>query len=154
MNQQHTRRRRTRCAVVRVLAVGAAAAALAAVLGAGQALAGVAPPDERVLERQGRIDNQAAANQADEQAKARESSQKATEIPRRWIRPEPPVHTGPRLDPDEQVAPTPPPPVPDDAGPGLTAPAILAALILALATITTWRIRRHGRPRPRPDATS
>jgi hypothetical protein len=155
MNEQHTRRRRTRCAVVRALAVGGAAAALAAVLGAGQALAAVAPPDERVLERQGRIDNQAAANQADEEGKAQESSQqKATEVPRRWIRPEPPMDTGPRLDPDQQVAPAPAPPASDDAGPGLTAPAILAALILVLAAITTWRVRRHSRPRPRPDATS
>jgi hypothetical protein len=151
MNKQHTRRRRTRCAVVRALAVGGAAAVLAAVLGTGQALAGVAPPDERILERQGRIDTQAAANQADEQGKAQESSQqKATELPRRWIRPEPPMDTGPRLDADEQVAP-PPPPAPDDAGPGLTGPAILSALILALAAIMTWRVR-HGRPRP--DATS
>src|SRR5688572_27289346 len=145
MNKQHTRRRRTRCAVVRALAVGGAAAALAAVLSGGQALAAVAPPDERVLARPGRIDNQAAANQADE---------KATEVPRRWIRPEPPMDTGPRLDPDQQVAPAPAPPASDDAGPGLTAPAILAALILVLAAITTWRVRRHSRPRPRPDATS
>jgi hypothetical protein len=152
MNKQHTRRRRTRCAVVRALAVGGAAAALAAVLGTGQALAGVAPPDERILERQGRIDTQAAANQADEQGKAQESSQqKATELPRRWIRPEPPMDTGPRLDADEQVAPNPAPPEPVDTGPGLTGPAILSALVLALAAITTWRVR-HGRPRP--DATS
>ena len=155
MSKQHTRRWRTRCVVVRALAVGGAAAALAAVLGAGQALAGVARPDERVLERQGRIDNQAAANQADEQGKAQESSQeKATEVPRRWIRPEPPMDTGPRLDADEQVAPNPAPPVPDDPGPGLTGPAILTALVLVLAAITTWRIRRQSRPRPRPDATS
>jgi hypothetical protein len=152
MNKQHTRRRRTRCTVVRALAVGGAAAALAVVLGAGQALAAMAPPDERVLERQGGIDNQAAANQAAEQDKAQESSQqKGTEIPRRWIRPEPPMDTGPRLDPDEQVAPNPAPPEPVDTGPGLTGPAILTALILALAAITTWRVR-HGRPRP--DATS
>jgi hypothetical protein len=152
MSKQHTRRQRRRCAVVRVLAVGGAAAALVAVLGAGQALAGVAPPDERVLERQGRIDNQASSNQADEQGKAQESSQqKATEVPRRWIQPEPPMDTGPRLNPNDQVAPTPPPPVPDDPGPGLTGLAIVAALVLALAAITAWRVRGHGRPRP--DAT-
>ena len=153
MSKQHIRRQRRRCAVVRALAVGGAAAGLAAVLGAGQALAAVVPPDERVLERQGRIDNQAAANQADEQGKAQQSSQqKATEVPRRWIRPEPPMDTGPRLDPDDQVAPTPPPPVPDDPGPGLTGPAIVAALVLALAAIAAWRVRGHSRPRP--DATS
>jgi hypothetical protein len=61
------------------------------------------------------------------------------------------MDTGPRLDPDEQVAPSPAPPEPVDTGPGLTGSAILAALILALAAITTWRVR-HGRPRP--DATS
>jgi hypothetical protein len=152
MSKQHTRRRRTRCAVARALAIGGAAAALAAVLGAGQTLAAVAPPDERILERQGRIDNQAAAHQADEQGTAQESSQqKATEIPRRWIRPEPPMDTGPRLDAGEQVAPNPPPPDPVDTGPGLTGPAILTALVVVLAAITTWRVR-HGRPRP--DATT
>jgi hypothetical protein len=151
MSKQRTRRRRTRCAVARAIAVGGAVATLVAVLGAGQALAATAPPDERILERQGLIDQQAAANQADEQGKAQESSQqKATEVPRRWFRPEPPMDTGPRLDPDEQVAPTPPPPAPDDAGPGLIGPAIIAALVLALAAISTWRIRRRLPTGPDP----
>ena len=152
MNKQHTRRWRTRCVVVRVLAVGGAAAALAAVLGAGQALAGVARPDERVLERQGRIDNQAATNQADEQGKAQESSQeKATEVPQRWIRPEPPMDTGPRLDADEQLFPAPPPPPPASDRTGLVISLTVAALLLALGAATTWRIH-HRRPRPEPTA--
>lgn len=151
MSKQRTRRRRTRCAVARAIAVGGAVATLVAILGAGQAPASTAPPDERILERQGLIDQQAAANQADEQGKAQESSQqKATEVPRRWFRPEPPMDTGPRLDPDEQVAPTPPPPAPDDAGPGLIGPAIIAALVLALAAISTWRIRRRLPTGPDP----
>ena len=72
MDQQPTPRRRANRAVARTLAVAATIAALVATLGAGQALAATAPPDERVLERQGRIDTQAAANQADEQPKAAE----------------------------------------------------------------------------------
>ncbi len=151
MSKQRTHRRRTRCALARAIAVGGAVATLVAVLGAGQALAATAPPDERILERQGLLDQQAAANQADEQGKAQESSQqKATEVPRRWFRPEPPMDTGPRLDPDEQVAPAPPPPAPDDAGPGLIGPAIIAALVLALAAISTWRIRRRLPTGPDP----
>jgi hypothetical protein len=58
------------------------------------------------------------------------------------------MDTGPRLDADEQVAPTPAPPDPGDAGPGLTAPAILAALILALAAITS----RANPPPESPEA--
>jgi hypothetical protein len=152
MSKQRTRRRRTRCAVARAIAVGGAVVTLVAVLGAGQAPASTAPPDERILERQGLIDQQAAEQRrADEQGKAQESSQqKATEVPRRWFRPEPPMDTGPRLDPDEQVAPTPPPPAPDDAGPGLIGPAIIATLVLALAAISTWRIRRRLPTGPDP----
>jgi type VI protein secretion system component VasF len=52
MDKQPTRRRRA----ARTVAVGVAVAALVALLGAGQALA---TSDERVLERQGRIDRQA-----------------------------------------------------------------------------------------------
>jgi len=150
MNKQHTRRRRTRCAVVRALAVGGAAAALAAVLGTGQALAGVAPPDERILERQGRIDHQAAASQADEPGKAQEpSQQKATEVPRRFIRPEPPMDTGSRLDADEQVAPALTPKAPASDRTGLVISLAVAALLLALGGATTWRIyHRHPRPQP------
>jgi uncharacterized protein HemX len=146
-------RRRAKCAAVRVIAVGGAAA-LVAVLGAGQALATLAPPDERVLERQGRINQELSAGQADEQGKAEEpSQQKGTEIPRRWIRPEPPIHTGPPLGADEQVA-SPAPQAPDDAGPGLTGPAIvaiLAALVLAVGGAAAWLVR-HRRPQPESTA--
>ena len=115
MNKQLTRRRRAaRRATARTLAVAAALAALVATLGAGQALAG---PDERVLERQARIDNQAAASQADKQGKAEEPSQGSpTQPPRRFFQPEPPMDTGPRLDADEQVVPAPPPPPAERTG--------------------------------------
>jgi hypothetical protein len=141
-----TRRRRAACrAAARTLAVAAAMAALVATLGAGQALAG---PDERVLERQGRIDHQAAASQADEQPKAAEPSQApSTQFPRRFFKPEPPMDTGPRLDADEQVAPNPPPPASDRTG--LVISLAVAALLLAAGAATTWRIyHRHPRPEP------
>jgi hypothetical protein len=141
------RRRRAACrAAARVLAIAAAAAALAATLGAGQALAG---PDERVLERQGRIDTQAAANQADEQPKAAEPAPgPSTQYPRRFFKPEPPMDTGPRLDADEQVAPAPAPP--EQTGQdGLVIGLAVAALLLAAIAAATWRIQ-HRRPRPEP----
>jgi hypothetical protein len=121
-------------------------AALVATLGAGQALAG---PDERVLERQGRIDTQAAANQADEQGTAEEPAKGSpTTSPRRFFKPEPPMDTGPRLDADDQVAPAPAPPPPN--GPdGLVIGLAVAALLLAAIAATTWRIY-HRRPRPEP----
>ena len=146
-----TRRRRTACrAAARTLAVAAALAALVATLGAGQALATTAPPDERVLERQGRIDNHEAAGQADEQAKAAESSQGSpAQTPRRYFRPEPPVAYGPPLDSDQPLfpAPVPPPPVSDRTG--LVISLAVAALLLAVGAATTWRIyHRHPRPQP------
>ena len=146
MNTQPNPRRRANYAAARTLAVAAAIAALVATLGAGQALAG---PDERVLERQGRIDNQAAANQADKQAKAEEPSQGSpTTSPRRFFKPEPPMDTGPRLDADDQIAPAPAPPPPN--GPdGLVIGLAVAALVLAAGAATTWRIyHRHPRPEP------
>src|SRR5829696_5602630 len=146
MNTQPNPRRRANYAAARTLAVAAAIAALVATLGAGQALAG---PDERVLERQGRIDNQAAANQADKQAKAEEPSQGSpTTSPRRFFKPEPPMDTGPRLDADDQIAPAPAPPPPN--GPdGLVLGLTVAALLLAAGAATTWRIyHRHPRPEP------
>jgi hypothetical protein len=147
MNNQPFRRRRAACrAAARTLAVAAALAALVATLGAGQALAG---PDERVLERQARIDQQAAAGQADEQGKAAEPSQGSpAQPPRRFFQPEPPMDTGPRLDADEQVAPAPAPRPPN--GPdGLVISLALAALLLAAGAATTWRIyHRHPRPEP------
>jgi hypothetical protein len=144
MNNQPNRRRQASRAAARTLAVAAAMAALVATLGAGQALAG---PDERILERQARIDRQAAAAQADEQAKAEDrSQQKATEVPRRFFRPEPPMDTGPRLDADEQVAPAPAPPPPASDRTGLVISLTVAALLLALGAATTWRIHHHRRP--------
>ena len=85
-----TRRRRTACrAAARTLAIATTVAALIAILGAGQALAG---PDERVLERQGRIDRHETAGQADEQGKAEEPSQApSAQYPQRYFKPEPPV---------------------------------------------------------------
>jgi hypothetical protein len=146
MNKQPTLRRRANRAVARTLAVAATIAALVATLGAGQALAG---PDERVLERQGMIDNQAAASQADKQGKAEEPSQGSpAQPPRRYFRPEPPMDTGPRLDADEQLFPAPPPPPASDRT-GLVISLAVAVLLLAAIAATTWRIY-HRRPRPEP----
>jgi hypothetical protein len=148
MNKQLTRRRRAACrATTRTLAVAAALAALVATLGAGQALAG---PDERVLERQARIDHQAATGQADEQPKAAEPAQApSTQFPRRFFKPEPPMDTGPRLDADEQLFPAPAPKAPASDRTGLVIGLAVAALLLAAGAATTWRIQ-HRRPRPEP----
>jgi hypothetical protein len=143
-----TRRRRTACrGATRTLAIATAMAALIATLGAGQALAGL---DERVLERQDRIDRQAAASQADEQPKAAEPSQDpSTQYPRRFFQPEPPMDTGPRLDADQQVAAAPAPPAPASDRTGLAISLAVAALLLAAGAATTWRIyHRHARPEP------
>jgi hypothetical protein len=121
-------------------------AALVATLGAGQ---GLAAPDERILERQGRIDRQAAA-QADEQAKAEDrTQQKATEVPRRWIRPEPNTGPPPQFDGDEQLPPFPAPKAPASDRTGLVISLAVAALLLAAGAATTWRIH-HRRPQPDP----
>ena len=145
MDKQPTRRRRG----ARAVAVGVAVAALVGILGAGQALAA---PDERVLERQGRIDYQAAAGQADQQGKAEErSQQKATEIPRRFIRPEPNMGPPPQLDGDEPLFPAPAPMASASDRTGLVISVAVAALLLALGAATTWRIH-HRRPRPEPTA--
>jgi hypothetical protein len=143
-----TRRRRTACrGAARTLAIATALAALIATLSAGQALAG---PDERVLERQGRIDRQAVNGQADEQGKAAERSQgSAAQYPRRFFKPEPPMDTGPRLDSD-QFAPVPAPTAPDNSSRLVLAITLgIVALLLALGAATTWRIH-HRRPRPEP----
>ena len=147
MNKPTRRRRAACCAAARTLAVAAALAALVATLSAGQALAG---PDERVLERQARIDQQAAAaGQADEQPKAEEPAPgPSTPYSRRFFKPEPPMDTGPRLDADDQVAAAPAPRPPN--GPdGLVIGLAVAALLLAAGAATTWRIY-HRRPRPEP----
>jgi hypothetical protein len=142
------RRRRAACrGAARTLAIAAAMAALLATLSAGQALAA---PDERVLERQGRIDRQAATGQADEQGKAAEPSQApSAQYPRRYLPPEPPVHSGPPLDADQQVPPAPAPSVPADSRAGLAITLAVIALLLAVGAATTWRIHRH-RLRPEP----
>ena len=127
------------------------------IVGAGQALAAVAVPDERVLERQGRIDNHEAAGQADEQAKAAESSQGSpAQTPRRYFKPEPPVAYGPPLDSDQPLFPAPVPPPPASDRTGLVISLAVAALLLAVGAATTWRIR-HRRPtraRCRPPAAA
>jgi hypothetical protein len=149
MTKQSTRRRRARCAAARVIAV-AGAAALIAIIGTGQTLAATAPPDERVLERQGRIDRQATAAQADEQGKAAEPSQApSAQYPRRYLQPEPPVAYGPPLDSNEPLFPAPAPPAQDRDRDGLTITLTVVALLLAVGAATTWRIhRRHPRPEP------
>jgi hypothetical protein len=143
-----TRRRRAACrAAARTLAIAAAMAALVTTLGAGQALA---VPDERVLERQARIDRQAATGQVDEQGKAEGPAQApSTQFSRRFFQPEPPMDTGPRLDADEQLFPAPPPPPASDRT-GLVISLAVAALLLAAGAATTWRIQHRRRPRPEP----
>jgi hypothetical protein len=109
----------------------------------------LAGPDERVLERQGRIDRQAVNGEAGDQGKAAEPSQApSAQYPRRYLRPEPPMDTGPRLDADQQVPPTPAPPVPADSRTGLAVTLAVAALLLAVGAAATWRIRHRRRPRP------
>jgi hypothetical protein len=148
MSKQLTRRRRAAAAAAQTVALAVAVAALAATLGAGQALAG---PDERVLERQGRIHHQLSVGQAADQGKAEKSSQqKATEIPRRFIRPEPKMGPPPQLD-DEQVAPAPAPSVPADSRTGLAVTLAVVALLLAVGGAATWWIR-HRRPQPESTA--
>jgi hypothetical protein len=147
MNKRRTPRRRACRAAARTLAIAAAAAALATTLGAGQALAG---PDERVLERQGRIDRQAATSQADEQGKGEEPSQSpATRFPRRYFQPEPPMDAGPRLEVDEPPAPPWPPKAPAGDRDGLALAVAAVALLLAAGAAATWRINRR-RPPPEP----
>jgi hypothetical protein len=151
MNKQPTRRRRASRAAARTLAVGVTMAALVATVGASQAMAGT---DERVLERQGMIDRQTAASQADQQGNAGQPSQGSpTQPSRRFIRPEPRMYSQPQLGGDEQVAPAPAPTAPDAGRPVLAITMAVAALLLALAAGATWRIR-HRRPRPRPEPTT
>jgi hypothetical protein len=149
MDKQPTRRRRASRAAARTVTVGVAVAALVGILGAGQALAA---PDERVLERQGRIDYQAAAGQADQQGKAEEPSQGSpTENVRRFFRPEPDMGPPPQFDGDEPLFPAPAPTAPASDRTGLVISLAVAALLLAVGAATTWRIH-HRRPRPEPTA--
>jgi hypothetical protein len=164
MDKRPTHRRPARRAATRTLAVGVAVAALVGIVGAGQALAVVALPDERVLERQGRIDRQTAVGQADDKgrvtlppqlsgedkaafvrAQRARSGGSPAETPRRFFRPEPPVASGPPLG-DRQVAPSPVRTAPAGARGGLVVIVVLTAL-LAVGAATTWRVR-HRRPQP------
>jgi hypothetical protein len=158
MSKQPTRRHATRRAA-RIFAVGVAVAGLVGIVGAGQALAAVAVPDERVLERQGRIDRQTAPGQADEQGKVALPPQLSSEdraaatpagTPRRFIRPEPPMGSGPQVG-DQQVAPSPVRTAPAGARGGLVVIVAVAALLLAVGATTTWRVR-HRRPQPESTA--
>jgi hypothetical protein len=141
------------------LALAAAVAALVALFGAGQAMATPAPPDEHVLERQGRIDHQAAARQAGEQGRVALPPQLSSEdraaaapagTPRRFIRPEPPMGPGPQLG-EQQVAPSPVRTASAGARGGLLVIVVVAALLLAVGAATTWRVR-HRRPQPESTA--
>jgi hypothetical protein len=150
MKKQPTRRRRLRRAAARTLAIGTAVAALVAIIGAGPALAAIAPPDERILERQGRINHQAAASQADEQGKADEPTQGSPTETRPWSgRPEPKMEPpGPWID----YQPTAPRLDGASAGQprrGLVIGAAVAGLLLAVGAATIWRVR-HRRPPPEP----
>jgi hypothetical protein len=158
MSKQPTRRHATRRAA-RTLAVGVAVAGLVGIVGAGQALAAVAVPDERVLERQGRIDRQTAPGQADEQGTVALPPQLSSEDraaatpagnPRRFIRPEPPMGPGPQVG-DQQVAPSPVRTAPAGARGGLVVIVAVAALLLAVGATTTWKVR-HRRPQPESTA--
>jgi hypothetical protein len=163
MSRQPTHRRTTRS-----LALVVAVAALVGTVGAGQALATqasvpdepAAVPDERVLERQGRIDQQTTLGQLDEQGRItlppRLSGEDRAAVgpagaQRRFSRPEPPVGSAPQPG-DQQVA----------TGPARTEPAggrgglavvvvVVAALLAAVGAATTWRVRQR---RPQPDSTA
>lgn len=140
MSKQRTRRRRTRCAVARAIAVGGAVATLVAVLGASQATAATAQPDERILERQGLIDQQAA-----EQGQAEAPARQGPDTPRRFFKPEPNMDPGPWID-DEQAAPDPPPP---SRRPTMAVPVTVTVLLVLALGVAAWWLRQR-RPRPEP----
>jgi hypothetical protein len=146
MNKQPISRRRASRAAGRRLALSVAAAALVALLGAGQALATLVPPDERILERQRRYGHHPAAGQAGQQGDAEQLDQGSPAgTPRRFIRPEPPMAPPPQLDAGEQAAPGPAP----DGGRGGLVVTVAVAALLALGGAATWRVR-YRRPRPEP----
>lgn len=152
MNKQPTRRCRASRTAPRSLAHAVAVAAPVAVLGTGQAVATLAPPDERVLERQGKIDHQTAARQASEQGAVEQPAQGSPAgAPRRWFRPEPlPMDPSPQFG-DGQVAPALRTAAPVSGRGGLVVMVVVAALLLAVGAATTWRVRHH---RPQPAATA
>jgi hypothetical protein len=139
MSKQRTRRRRTRCAVARAIAVGGAVATLVAVLGASQALAATAQPDERILERKGLIDQQAA-----EQSRADAPARQGSDTPRRFFKPEPKMDPGPWID-DEQAAPDPPPP---GRRPTMAVPVTVTVLLVLALGVAAWWLRHRARPEP------
>jgi hypothetical protein len=166
MSRQPTRRRATRGAA-RILAMWGAVAALVGLVSAGQALAAMAVPDERVLNRQGVIERQKALDQVDETGRVALPPQRSSEdqvaaererryghapggTQRRFIRPEPPTGPGPQLG-DEQVAPGPVRTAPAGARGGMAVIVVVAALLLAVGVATTWRVR-HRRPQPESTA--
>ena len=136
------RRRRAACrAAARTLAVAAALAALVATLGAGHALAA---PDEHTLERQGAIQHQTAAGQADAQGRVALPPQLSSEDKAAFAQAERERSRGPV---HEQPAFTPAPAAPVGDWDALAIAAAVVALLLALGA-ATWRI--HRRPRPEP----
>jgi hypothetical protein len=161
MNEQLTRRRASRGAV-RTLAVGVAVAALVGMVGVGQALAALAVPDERLLERQGMIDRQKALGRGDEKGRVALPPRLSSEdkvaaererrygrapvgTPQRLIRPEP------RLG-DHRVVPSPVRTAWPGARGGLVVVVVVvAALLLAVGAAATWRVR-HRRPQPESTA--
>jgi hypothetical protein len=150
MNEQPTGRRRAGRAAGRSLALAVGVAALVALLGAGHALAALAPPDERVLERQRRRDHYGAPGQADQPGKAQDPSQGSPAGSQgRFIRPEPPVGAPAQL--DEPLAPTPVPAAPARGRGGPVVTVVVAAALLMVGAATTWRVRQR-RPQPGPTA--
>jgi hypothetical protein len=143
MSKQPTRRCATRGAA-RILAVGVAVAALVGMVGAGQALAAVAVPDERVLERQGMLDRQKALGQADEKGRAALPPQLSSED-RAAARADRGRRRGLG---DEHVAPTAVRTTPAGARSGLVVVVLVGALLLAVGAGATWRVH-HRRPQPK-----
>jgi hypothetical protein len=132
-----TQRRRAGCrGAARTLAIATAVAALVATLSAGQALAG---PDERVLERQGLIDQQAA-----EQGQAEAPAPQGPDTHRRFFKPEPKLDPGPWID-DGRAAPDPPPP---GRRPTMAVPVTIAVLVVLALGVAAWRLRHRPRPEP------
>jgi hypothetical protein len=123
------------------LALAVAVAALVALVGAGQAVAAMAPPDERVLERHLRLGDLDAAEQPSQGSPAR--------APRRHFRPEPQM-APPQQSGDAQVAPAPTAAVPAGGRGGLVVIVVLVALLLAVGA-SAWRVR-HRRPHPESTA--